>query len=854
MADVAHEASGPASPKPGDIAPQQASRPASPDSKLRVFISYSREDLEFADQLDAALDACGFESVLDRQGISGGEDWKRRLGTLVSEADTVVFVLSPTSARSEICAWEVEEATRLGKRILPVNCRPLEGVSPPPQLRERNYIFFHADPKAAPGSGFGSGLAKLIAALNTDFDWLREHTRYLQRATEWDRGGRPANRLLSGDDIAEAKAWAGRRPKNAPEPTALHLDFLRASEEEAEARSSAQRKQLEAMAAAQAERQTALDQAQEAQRKRATMARIRNIALVAVSILAVIAVLLFLQSEQRRITANELRHIAEEQRAVAEKQREVAEKQREQADDLLVGASRIITKLQDHMDNNTIEEVFAVFRTGADRGNAGAMGNLGLAYQHGRGVAQDYAKAREWYEKAADKGDAVAMTYLGELYEKGLGVAQDHARARELYEKAVEKSQQSALPEGQRLLGEGLGMLSLGLLHHEAQDYAKAHEWWEKSADKGDARAMANLGVLYSLGHGVTQDYVRAREWYEKAADKGNANAMANLGLFYESGEGVAQDYAKAREWYEKGADKGDALAMGYLGMLYANGHGVTQDYATARKWYEKAADKADKTAMTNLGVLYANGHGVARDYVKAHEWYEKAAEKGSARAMAEIGLLYVNGAGVAQDYAKAREWYEKAADKGEALGMFRLGRLYHLTQDYAKAREWYEKAADKGDTRGIADLEKLAVSEAAGAGRYAEALKLQEALAVKVEEAETTREGKPGKGTAEALYGVAWHALFAREFMKAFTAANRVHAILPDDRTFEVNRAHALMFLKRGKEAKALYLAHKGKPMSEEDASLWEHVIAEDFAEFRKAGLTRPLMAEIEKELGVSR
>jgi hypothetical protein len=152
---------------------------------------------------------------------------------------------SATSARSPICSWEVEEAARLGKRIPPANWRPLEGASPPPQLRERNYIVFYDNPKE-PGSGFGTGLAKLVAALNTDFEWLREHTRYLQRATEWDGGGRPANRLLSGDDIAEAKAWAARRPKSAPEPTAVHLDFIRASEEEAEARSSAQRKHLEA--------------------------------------------------------------------------------------------------------------------------------------------------------------------------------------------------------------------------------------------------------------------------------------------------------------------------------------------------------------------------------------------------------------------------------------------------------------------------------------------------------------------------------------------------------------------------------------------------------------------------------
>jgi hypothetical protein len=390
MADVAHDA--PASPKPGDIAPQQASRPNSPDKgKLRVFISYSRDDLEFADQLDAALNAYGFECVIDRHGISGGEDWKRRLGNLISEADTVVFVLSPTSARSEVCAWEMEEATRLGKRILPANCRPLEGASPPPHLRERNYIFFHADPKAAPGAGFGTGLAKLVAALNTDFDWLREHTRYLQRATEWDRGGRPANRLLSGDDIAEAKAWAARRPKNAPEPTALQLDFLRASEEEAKARSNAQRKQLEEMAAAQAERETALHKAEEAlkqatdaQRKRA---RIRNIAFVVVSLFALLAGLFGI----------------------------IAEHQREQADELLSLAMSFVARLHTKMDDATKIQAVAVMRSGVARGDRMAMRNLGVAYQHGRGVAQDFAKAREWYEKAAAKGEPGAMNNLAWL-------------------------------------------------------------------------------------------------------------------------------------------------------------------------------------------------------------------------------------------------------------------------------------------------------------------------------------------------------------------------------------------------------------------------------------------------------
>jgi hypothetical protein len=178
--------------------------------KLNVFISYSRDDLAFADQLDAALGLAGFSATIDRQGISAGEDWQTRLGALIRDSDTVIFVLSPSSARSKTCAWEVEEAVRLGKRILPVLCRSLADASPPPQLAKLNYIYFYDEPRF-PGSGFGVGLVGLVSALNTDLDWLREHTRTLQRAAEWDAGGRPANRLLSGPDIASAKAWAAQK-------------------------------------------------------------------------------------------------------------------------------------------------------------------------------------------------------------------------------------------------------------------------------------------------------------------------------------------------------------------------------------------------------------------------------------------------------------------------------------------------------------------------------------------------------------------------------------------------------------------------------------------------------------------
>ena len=185
------------------------------------------------------------------------------------------------------------------------------------------------------------------------------------------------------------------------------------------------------------------------------------------------------------------------------------------------------------------------------------------------------------------------------------------------------------------------------------------------------------------------------------------------------------------------------------------------------------------------------------------------------------------------------------------------LGALFEsgegAPQDFAKAREWYERAAAKGETEAAANLETLSIHEAAAARRYSDALQLAEARSAKEEAAEATHDGKPGKETANALNQVAWEAVFAQEFKKALAAADRAHALLPDNLPIETNRAHALMFLGRGDESKAIYLAHKGQRMSDQDGRLWERVIADDFAELRKAGLTHPMMAEIEKELGVS-
>lgn len=66
-----------------------------------------------------------------------------------------------------------------------------------------------------------------------------------------------------------------------------------------------------------------------------------------------------------------------------------------------------------------------------------AMNSLGVFYETGRHVPQDYDAARTWYERAAALGNEVAMRNLGSLYERGVGVRKDIDIAKHWYEQAA---------------------------------------------------------------------------------------------------------------------------------------------------------------------------------------------------------------------------------------------------------------------------------------------------------------------------------------------------------------------------------------------------------------------------------
>jgi formylglycine-generating enzyme required for sulfatase activity len=188
--------------------------PEANQSRAKVFISYSRKDMAFADRLEAALKARGFDPLIDRTDIYAFEEWWKRIEALIGRADTVVFVLSPDAVRpNSVALKEVGYAASLNKRFAPVLFRLLEAESAPEELAKLNFIFFD-DP-----TRFETSADQLAGALQTDIGWIREHTQYGEAERRWSAAGRPSGLLLQTPMLEVAEHWIVSRPRGAPEPT-----------------------------------------------------------------------------------------------------------------------------------------------------------------------------------------------------------------------------------------------------------------------------------------------------------------------------------------------------------------------------------------------------------------------------------------------------------------------------------------------------------------------------------------------------------------------------------------------------------------------------------------------------------
>ncbi|MGH8533237.1 MAG: toll/interleukin-1 receptor domain-containing protein [Gammaproteobacteria bacterium] len=120
-----------------------------------IFVSYSRDDSQFAVKLASDLKAAGADAWLDELDIPPGARWDRAVEKALESSTCLIVILSPSSVASDNVMDEVSFAIDEKKAIVPVvieNCRI------PLRMRRFQYIDFSDD--------YTSSLRKLLSMFN----------------------------------------------------------------------------------------------------------------------------------------------------------------------------------------------------------------------------------------------------------------------------------------------------------------------------------------------------------------------------------------------------------------------------------------------------------------------------------------------------------------------------------------------------------------------------------------------------------------------------------------------------------------------------------------------------------------
>lgn len=259
-----------------------------------VFISYRRIDVDFVKQFVDALKDDGKEVWVDWEDLPpGGAEFTEDIRRGIEGADSFICVLSPDYMESPYCVdLELGYAVELHKKIIPVVFREFDDVLIPPGISHINWIYFI--PHAGQENTFEDSIERVIEAIEVDFGYVRDHTRLLQRAREWEDNDQKSSYLLTGDEVTEAESWLAQSVLKRPIATVTHHRFVQASRQ------------------------------WENQKTR------RNLSIaIFVTILSVVLAAFALIQRQNAI---EQRGIAEEQRAIAVDERNRAEEQKSLSD------------------------------------------------------------------------------------------------------------------------------------------------------------------------------------------------------------------------------------------------------------------------------------------------------------------------------------------------------------------------------------------------------------------------------------------------------------------------------------------------------------------------------------------
>lgn len=120
---------------------------------MQIFISYSSQDVDFADRLDNDLTRRGYTVWRDRTSLKGGSDWEAEIHKALKRSHAVVALISQDAIASRWVAQELGIARNRNVKIYPLS---LTQGTIHPDLGQLNHI---------PADDYAAGLMQLLDAL-----------------------------------------------------------------------------------------------------------------------------------------------------------------------------------------------------------------------------------------------------------------------------------------------------------------------------------------------------------------------------------------------------------------------------------------------------------------------------------------------------------------------------------------------------------------------------------------------------------------------------------------------------------------------------------------------------------------
>jgi hypothetical protein len=90
------------------------------------------------------------------------------------------------------------------------------------------------------------------------------------------------------------------------------------------------------------------------------------------------------------------------------------------------------------------QEALRLLQPLAEKGEPVSQYKVGLLYEQGWGVKQDFVEGMKWLQRSAEQGCSGAQYQVGYMYENGLGTSRNHDEASKWYDKSNADTNQLA--------------------------------------------------------------------------------------------------------------------------------------------------------------------------------------------------------------------------------------------------------------------------------------------------------------------------------------------------------------------------------------------------------------------------